>query len=170
MSSCALTDEVSTGAREAYDDSVSSTKKERREFGLTLSRCLRLRCPVCGDASIFERPFQIKHHCPACRALFKREEGFFVGAIIANVLTTELAVLLTYLICLPLAGSRFDLLLGILFAVALAFPVAFYHHSWSAWLSADYLIESLPKYTAHGRARRGGDNVRRDAPPRNGSG
>jgi hypothetical protein len=147
---------------------VSSSKKERREFGLTLSRCVRLRCPACGAASIVERPFQIRHHCPACRALFKREEGFFVGAIVSNVLTTELAVLVTYLVCLPLASTRFDFLLGILFAVALAFPVAFYHHSWSVWLSADYLIESLPKYAGHSHARRGRGDARRDATPRNG--
>jgi hypothetical protein len=139
-------------------------KKDRCEFRKTLSRCLRLRCPACGLSSIVERPFQIKHHCPACRALFKREEGFFVGAIVSNVLTTELAVLVAYLVCLPLASTRFDLLLGILFAVALLFPVAFYHHSWSVWLSADYLVESLPKYTERVRVLKkddaGGDGRR----------
>jgi hypothetical protein len=151
---------------------VSSGKeprgKERREFGPTAWRCLRLRCPACGGASIVERPFQISHHCPVCRALFKREEGFFVGAIVSNVLTTELAVLFAYLVCLPLASTRFDLLLGVLFAVALLFPVAFYHHSWSVWLAADYLVESLPKYDEHGRARspRAGATNRA---PRNGS-
>jgi hypothetical protein len=136
-------------------------KKDRREFGKTLSRCLRLLCPACGLSSIVERPFQIKHHCPACRALFKREEGFFVGAIVSNVLTTELAVLFTYFVCLPLASTRFDLLLGILFAVAILFPVAFYHHSWSMWLSADYLVESLPKYTERGRVNDDDGNAAR---------
>jgi uncharacterized protein (DUF983 family) len=125
-------------------------KKDRREFGATLSRCLRLRCPACGLSSIIERPFQIKHHCPSCRALFKREEGFFVGAIVANVLTTEFVVLVTYFAGLSLASTHFDLLLGILLGVAIIFPIAFYHHSWSVWLSADYLIESLPKYTEPG--------------------
>jgi nicotinamide riboside transporter PnuC len=92
------------------------------------------------------RPFQIRHHCPACRALFKREEGFFVGAIVANVLTTELAVLVTYFAGLLVAGSYFDSLIAVLLCVAVLFPVAFYHHSWSVWLGADYLIESLPKF------------------------
>jgi uncharacterized protein (DUF983 family) len=135
-------------------------KKDRREFGTTLSRCLRLRCPACGRSSIVERAFQIKHHCPACRSLFKREEGFFVGAIVVNVLATEFVVLATYFAGLSLASTHFDLLLGILFAVALAFPVAFYHHSWSVWLSADYLIESLPTYTERGRVldKDGGSN------------
>jgi uncharacterized protein (DUF983 family) len=128
-----------------------ASKKDRREFGKTVSRCVRLLCPVCGHSSIVARPFQIKHHCPACRSLFKREEGFFVGAIVANVLTTEFAVLLAYFVGISLASTHFDLLLGILLAVAVVFPVAFYHHSWSVWLSADYLIESLPKYTERGR-------------------
>jgi len=30
--------------------------------------------------------------------------------------------------------------------MALIFPVAFYHHSWSLWLGFDFLVESLPKY------------------------
>lgn len=142
---------------------------ERRAFGTTAWRCLRLLCPACGGASVVERPFQIRHHCPVCRALFKREEGFFVGAIVSNVLTTELAVLLAYFAFLPLASARFNLLLGILFAVALLFPVAFYHHSWSVWLSADYLIESLPKYDEQGRARSRREGAKRQAPPRDGS-
>ncbi|MCA1642636.1 MAG: DUF983 domain-containing protein, partial [Acidobacteria bacterium] len=130
-----------------------SAKPERRSIGQTALRCLTLRCPACGRSSVFERPFQVKHHCPACRALFKREEGFFVGAIVANVLTTELVVLAAYFSGLLLVGENFDLLLATLFAVAILFPVAFYHHSWSVWLSADYLIESLPKYAGPHRAR-----------------
>lgn len=93
-----------------------------------------------------QSPFQIKHHCPLCRALFKREDGFFVGAIVVNVITTEFVILLIYALCLALMRSNYDLMLMILFVVALAFPVAFYHHSWSIWLSFDYVVESLPKY------------------------
>ena len=131
-------------------------ERVRRSPAKILLRVLRLRCPVCGEASIAERPFRVRHHCPACRALFKREEGFFVGAIVANVLTTELVVLAAYFAGLLLLGKNFDLLLAVLFAVAILFPVAFYHHSWSVWLSADYLIESLPKYAEQPRARGGG--------------
>lgn len=90
--------------------------------------------------------FQIKHYCPSCHALFKREDGFFVGAIMVNVLTTELMILLLYAACLAVLGSKYELMLTILFIFALVFPVAFYHHSWSIWLSFDHLVESLPKY------------------------
>ena len=82
-----------------------------------------------------------------CDALFMREEGFFVGAILVNVVTTEIFILILYLISLVLLGINYQLVLTILFISALLFPVAFYHHSWSIWLGFDHVIETLPKNT-----------------------
>lgn len=121
---------------------------ERRSIFTTLVRCLRLACPACGQASIIQGPFQTRHHCPSCQALFKREQGFFVGAILANVVTTELVIMIAYLACLLTMPGRDQLMLAILFAVGVTFPIVFYHHSWSFWLGFDYLVESLPKYVA----------------------
>lgn len=111
-----------------------------------LSRALRLRCPACGQTSIASKPFRIRHHCPNCRSLFKREEGFFVGAILANVLTTEFVILAVCFVWLIVIGGSYESVLAGLIVVALLFPVAFYHHSWSLWLGFDYLVEGLPKY------------------------
>jgi uncharacterized protein (DUF983 family) len=107
---------------------------------------LRLRCPVCGQASIARGLFRIRHHCPNCRSLFKREEGFFVGAILGNVMATEFVILLVCLVWLTVIGSNYETVLAGLFILALVFPVAFYHHSWSFWLAFDYLVEGLPRY------------------------
>jgi len=116
-----------------------------------LIRCVTLHCPVCGLSIIFQSPFRVRHHCPSCQALFEREEGFFVGAIAINLVTTELAVLAVYFVCL-LAGSFNDgLILTILLPIVLIFPVVFYHHSWSVWLCLDHLVERLPKYERRGR-------------------
>jgi hypothetical protein len=79
-------------------------------------------------------------------ALYKREDGFFVGAILANVVITELVILVFCLFSLVVIGARYERVLVVLFVVALIFPIAFYHHSWSFWLGFDYLVESLPKY------------------------
>ncbi|HEV2704565.1 MAG TPA: DUF983 domain-containing protein [Pyrinomonadaceae bacterium] len=111
-----------------------------------LRRSLRLRCPVCGGASIVERPFHVRHHCPACRALFKREEGFFVGAIAINLVTTEAVILLVYLASLPFVETHFQMLLNVMLVLALVFPIVFYHHSWSLWLGFDHVVETLPVY------------------------
>ncbi len=121
-------------------------ERDARTILATAGRAAALRCPVCGRSRVFGAPFQVRHHCPACGALFQREPGFFVGAIMINVVTTEFAVLLAYFVCLlALGGGGQRLMLGVLFAVGFLFPVAFYHHSWSLWLGADHLIESLPR-------------------------
>jgi uncharacterized protein (DUF983 family) len=120
-------------------------KQERRSPIKILGRSLRLRCPACGQSSIIQKPFHIKHHCSSCNTLFKREAGFFVGAIMANVIATEAVILAVYAFCLPLMANNYRLVLTILFILALIFPLAFYHHSWALWLGLDHLIESLPK-------------------------
>jgi hypothetical protein len=77
--------------------------------------------------------------------VFQREQGFFVGAILVNVVTTELVILLAYLASLPVISAHYQLVLAMLFVIAVLFPIAFYHHSWSIWLSFDHLVEGLPK-------------------------
>ena len=120
-------------------------KKDGRSIFETLARGARLCCPACGGSRVFQSPFRVRHQCPACGAVFQREEGFFVGAIMLNVITTEAAVMAAAGLCLLLFPGRPALLLGLLFAVALLFPVAFYHHSWSLWLAGDHLVEGLPR-------------------------
>ncbi|HEY6804448.1 MAG TPA: hypothetical protein VI306_12800 [Pyrinomonadaceae bacterium] len=110
-----------------------------------LVRTFLLRCPVCGRASIAERPFRIRHACPVCHSIFKREAGFFVGAILANVVITELVVLGVCYFALLVLGVSYERVLWVLFAIAVIFPVVFYHHSWSLWLTFDHLVEGLPK-------------------------
>jgi uncharacterized protein (DUF983 family) len=109
-----------------------------------LLRGARLRCPVCGGASVFQSPFRVRPECPACGAVFQREEGFFVGAVMINVVTTEAAVMATAGLWLLSSAGSDGAMLAALFAVALLFPVAFYHHAWSLWLAGDHLVEGLP--------------------------
>ena len=130
---------------------MSDANPPERSIRKVLSRSLRLQCPACGEASIVRKPFRLRHHCPNCRSLFKREEGFFVGAILANIMTTELVILAVCFVWLMLIGSSYEGVLAGLIVLGLIFPVAFYHHSWSFWLGFDYLVEGLPKYDKTGR-------------------
>lgn len=68
-----------------------------------------------------------------------------MGAILANVMATEVVILAVYLISMPVLGIDYQIVLTILFILALVFPLAFFHHSWSLWLGLDHLVESLPK-------------------------
>ncbi len=120
-------------------------KRDPRTIIHTLWRCLKLRCPACGRAPVFEKPFNLKTRCAACGVIFKREEGFFVGAIMANVVATEGLILIAYFSCLAFTSLGDQTMLTVLFICGVTFPLAFYHHAWSLWLGMDHLIEGLPK-------------------------
>src|SRR5438105_15549993 len=113
-------------------------KRDPRTIAATLGRCLKLQCPACGNSSIVARPFNLKYRCDSCGVIFKREEGFFVGAIMANVIATELFILLIYFACLLLTNLSDRVTLTILFVVVVPFPLLFYHHSWALWLGVDH--------------------------------
>ena len=120
-------------------------KRDPRTIALTLWRSFKLQCPACGRASVFGRPFNVRVHCTSCDVTFKREEGFFVGAIMANVVATEVCILVVYFFCLLFTHLNEQTMLTVLFVIGISFPLAFYHHSWSLWLGLDHLIEGLPK-------------------------
>ena len=120
-------------------------KRDPRTIIVTLWRCLKLRCPVCGQAGIIARPFNIKERCTACDVIFNREAGFYVGAILINVVVTEALIVLVYLAFLLTGNFHERITITILLAIGVSFPLAFYHHSWSLWLAFDHLIESLPR-------------------------
>ena len=120
-------------------------KRDPRTIARTLWRCLKLRCPACGRASVVQRPFNIKMRCTNCDVIFKREEGFFVGAIMANVVATEVLILIVYFTSLLFTNFNEQITLAILFVIGVTFPLAFYHHGWALWLGMDHLIEGLPR-------------------------
>ena len=62
----------------------------------------------------------------------------------ANVVATEVFILVTYFVLL-VAGLADQTILTVLFVMALSFPLAFYHHAWALWLGMDHLIEGLPQ-------------------------
>jgi uncharacterized protein (DUF983 family) len=108
-----------------------------------LVRGLRLRCPDCGQASIYHSLFKMKRYCSVCGLLFEREQGYFVGAIYINVVATEFLLLLTFGLSL-LAVPASDRTLHIaLYVLAVALPLIFFHHSRSLWLSIDHIIDPI---------------------------
>ena len=106
-----------------------------------LIRGLRLKCPACGQAPLFESPFKTYDRCAGCGLAFAREQGYFVGAIYINVVATEGAILLVYLTLLLMMPASSEIIYTILFTMAAILPLAFFHHSRSLWLAIDHLID-----------------------------
>jgi hypothetical protein len=85
----------------------------------------------------------MKHHCSSCGLVFEREQGYFVGAIYINVVVTETLLLMTFLFYLLIVPVSDQTIYATLYAMAVAVPLAFFHHSRSLWLSIDHIIDPL---------------------------
>jgi len=126
----------------------STLKGNTQQIKGILRRSLKLVCPACGESKTFARPFRVRHQCPHCYALFKRQDVFFVGPLLANILITELVILVVCFFLL-IVGADDITGLVLLIVMTLVLPVAFYHHSWSLWLGLDFIVESLPHSKTH---------------------
>jgi uncharacterized protein (DUF983 family) len=105
-----------------------------------LKRGLRLKCPNCGLGSLYRSPFRMNPSCLYCDLVFEREQGYFIGAVYINVIATETTLLLTVLIYGLITGTITTRILTILFVLALALPLIFFHHSRSLWLAIDHIL------------------------------
>jgi uncharacterized protein (DUF983 family) len=96
-------------------------------------------CPRCGARGLFEQWFTLRPCCPNCGLRFEREEGYWVGAMGANIIVTELifAVLLifTFVVTWPDPPVREMIIGAVLFTIA--FPIFFYPFSKSIWMAFD---------------------------------
>ena len=113
-------------------------------FWQIVGRGLRLRCPRCGEGRLFTRLFTMPDACASCGLDFKREQGYYIGAMYINYGATT-AILLG--VSLPLIG-KYPLpnILIPLSIFCLLFPIWFFRYSRSLWLAIDlYIITKIPK-------------------------
>lgn len=104
-----------------------------------LVRGLTKRCPKCGHREIFRRYFTLLERCPSCGYKFELEEGYWTGAIIMNMASTEalfLALFIGYVIVSAPDVEWVNLLI-IGAATNVLFPVLFYPWSKTIWMAFD---------------------------------
>ena len=104
-----------------------------------LTRALRRRCPVCGFKPVFDGWFALKPRCPGCNFSFEREDGYWVGALIANIAAAEgfFALLLVVGIATTYPDTPWTALMFGGAFVMVALPILFYPLSKMLWLWLD---------------------------------
>lgn len=114
------------------------------KFWTVVGRGLRLRCPKCGEGKLFVRWLKMPDACASCGLDFKREQGYYIGAMYINYGVTTgvlLAVALPLIDKVPMAT-----LLWPLAVFSVIFPLWFFRYSRSLWLAIDlYIISHITK-------------------------
>ena len=105
-----------------------------------LRRGARLKCPRGGTGALFRGFFAMRPECPDCGLLTEPEMGYYVGAIYINYgFTVGIAVTGYFLLdAYTNIALKGQLVLWIPFCVL--FPLLFFRHSKSLWLSLDILF------------------------------
>ena len=91
--------------------------------------------------------------CPRCHLHFAREDGYWTGAMMINLVVTELTFLALF-VGLAVAwwpDPPWVRMTFILVAVNLAVPLAFYPFSKTVWVAADLALSSVTGEPGPGR-------------------
>lgn len=127
-----------------------------------IAGALLQRCPCCRQGPVFKGLFAMHVRCPVCGALFRREAGYYLGAMyFAYALGVLILVPLFYLFAWLLPGWRGERVAAL--ALVPYFPLAplVFRYSRVLWMYFDRCadpVEGLHEQTRTGYVRR--DNRR----------
>lgn len=108
------------------------------DYRTVLGRCLRLRCPACGDGRLFSGWFRNHDSCSNCGYDFVREPGFYLGSIYVNY---GLTAVLLVAVCSPivlLTDTPYSQITPFALLFCVLFPMWFHHYARAIWLGFDY--------------------------------
>lgn len=106
------------------------------------------QCASCGGRGLFVGWFRMAERCPSCGYRFEREEGFFLGAYVMNLVIAQVMVILPAVIptiVLLNADANANLvpvfLAGVLGAVLA--PLVYYPFSKTLWVGIELILRPV---------------------------
>lgn len=107
------------------------------DFSAYLANGFRLRCPGCRSHPLFRSLFEMHQKCSGCGYIFEREEGYFVGAIYINIITTFAIILSGAGLMAWYFSPALITLIAVWCIFSVSFPLFFFRYSRSVWLNLD---------------------------------
>ena len=106
------------------------------------------RCALCGGGRLFSGWVRMAERCPSCGYRFEREEGFFLGAYVMNlVMAQSLVMLLAVVPTIVLLNADADASLRPVvvggFAGAVLGPLGFYPWSKTLWVAIELIMRPI---------------------------
>lgn len=122
-------------------ESSEAEQQSKRQPLRSVLRAWRLRCPRCGKGKLFSGIFRMLTECPHCRLNYEREPGFYLGAIYFNYGLTSVMATVGFMVMRFGWDYSAKTALTVTLAFAVLFPVLFFRHARSLWLSFDQLVD-----------------------------
>lgn len=108
--------------------------------GLLLLRALRLRCPHCGEGTLFASWLKMRESCTRCGFHYDRGEyDFYIGGYLINLIVAELIVVAAMLafVAMTWPDVPWSLITWGLVALMVPAPFVTYPYSKALWLAVD---------------------------------
>lgn len=105
-----------------------------------VQRGLCLRCPRCGQRTLFRNWFAMHERCAVCGLRFEREQGYFLGAMYINYAFTVAIILIGYFTLAWYTNVPLAYHLILWGSVSVIVPLVLFRHARGAWLSFDYIF------------------------------
>lgn len=121
--------------------------KEIGDAPRIFGRSLIMRCPRCGEGKLMKSWFTTNTDCSNCHLFFDHEEGFWIGAIFVNLITTMVLIILGMLYTINATDLSMWTQIIVLAIFGLVFPIVFYPVSLSIWLAMNYFFTDMEKRT-----------------------
>lgn len=129
-------------------------KPNRPSLLAVLRRCVRLRCPVCGQGRLFAGWFRMRPACDGCGLKYARAPGYFLGSIYFNYGVTAVLIVVVYFTVFlasrvapdavpDLLSPRLPYFKWLLAGVAALFPMWFFRYARSLWLGLDTYFDPV---------------------------
>lgn len=108
-----------------------------------VARAMRLRCPACGGGDLFRSWLGLREQCPTCGLAMERDEGYFLGGMMFNLVISELLFVACLVAALVLTWPNppWDAIWIGSVAGMVLFPIAFYPFSRTLWLAFDLFFQ-----------------------------
>ncbi len=109
-----------------------------------VARALRLRCPHCGEGTLFRGVFAVRDSCFLCGLAFFRESGYFVASMYVNVVLTEAIIISTFVASLflpPLFHIPWPTAFALWMLATVVISLGLTRWTRSFWLAFDYWLE-----------------------------
>jgi uncharacterized protein (DUF983 family) len=125
-----------------HDGPPAAGEGALRRWGCTLAAIARQRCPRCRNGRIFRGVLAMNDPCPACGLLFKREEGYFLGAMYISYGLSSLTMLFFFFALRALLPEWDGPLVALLALIAyLPLVPAVFRYSRVLWMYYDRRLD-----------------------------